>query len=321
MKEEQKKQKSERWQEISGDEQTRSVAGRKTRQIESCSMVKTTTVVDVLRQNAAATANFGTFIALGLGSYERCEAGIVETLDRVQLSWKAFERRDETRKLVVEIFNMENTRKVKTGEIDLAKVCFGDDDRLTALSRWFFVFVLKTSCIDLSEKKAKQVLDQWRAWCIHNEIPVERFAKWQDDLRAASLVALSVSSNEAKSVFAYAECGEASQFSYAAEMAGKGLFAGGFIASAGSSILTYMGFTQTGIAAGSYAASIQTANTVAGGLFATLQSAGATGLIATVGTAGLVVAGAGGAAWFISKKFSSTSSVNVLEELEDDKPK
>jgi hypothetical protein len=60
------------------------------------------------------------------------------------------------------------------------------------------------------------------------------------------------------------------------------------IATAGSTALTYAGFTKTGIAAASTAAGIQSSigNVVAGSTFAVLQSAGATGLIAGLGVTG-----------------------------------
>eukprot|EP00512_Aurantiochytrium_limacinum_P003547 CAMPEP_0171502198 /NCGR_PEP_ID=MMETSP0958-20121227/10030_1 /TAXON_ID=87120 /ORGANISM="Aurantiochytrium limacinum, Strain ATCCMYA-1381" /LENGTH=186 /DNA_ID=CAMNT_0012037197 /DNA_START=94 /DNA_END=654 /DNA_ORIENTATION=- len=60
-----------------------------------------------------------------------------------------------------------------------------------------------------------------------------------------------------------------------------------------------MGFTQAGVAAGSFAASVQTPFTVAGSTFATLQSVGATGVL-TAGmgafavVSGFVLAGAAG---------------------------
>jgi hypothetical protein len=64
------------------------------------------------------------------------------------------------------------------------------------------------------------------------------------------------------------------------------------IAAAGSTALTYAGFTQAGIAAASAAAGIQSTigNVVAGSAFAVLQSAGMTGAIAGVGVTGVGLA-------------------------------
>ena len=62
----------------------------------------------------------------------------------------------------------------------------------------------------------------------------------------------------------------------------------GGIATTASSIITGLGFTSTGIAGSSAAAAIQSGigNVAAGSLFATVQSLGATGVIASVGVLG-----------------------------------
>ncbi len=59
--------------------------------------------------------------------------------------------------------------------------------------------------------------------------------------------------------------------------------------------MTAAGFTSSGIAAGSIAAGVQSVigNVVAGSTFATLQSLGATGVIAGIGVAGGVFTGLG----------------------------
>ena len=59
-------------------------------------------------------------------------------------------------------------------------------------------------------------------------------------------------------------------------------------------VLAALGFTKAGIAAGSIAAFLQTPLTVAGGIFATLQSAGAAGA-ATIGAVTIVLGGIGAA--------------------------
>ena len=70
---------------------------------------------------------------------------------------------------------------------------------------------------------------------------------------------------------------------------------GGTAATTGG-VLTFMGFSTSGIVAGSTAAGIQAGvgNVLAGSTFAGLQSLGATGLIAGVGLGGGVVLAAGG---------------------------
>lgn len=67
------------------------------------------------------------------------------------------------------------------------------------------------------------------------------------------------------------------------------------VAVASSVALTGMGFTSSGIAAASTAAGMQAGigNVIAGSLFATVQSLGATGVIATVGTTGVIGLGIG----------------------------
>jgi hypothetical protein len=70
----------------------------------------------------------------------------------------------------------------------------------------------------------------------------------------------------------------------------------GGTAAATGGILTGMGFTTSGIAAGSTAAGMQAGigNVVAGSIFSGLQSLGATGVIAGVGIGGGVILVAGG---------------------------
>ena len=79
------------------------------------------------------------------------------------------------------------------------------------------------------------------------------------------------------------------------------------VATVSSVALTGMGFTSSGIAAASTAAGMQAGigNVVAGSLFATVQSLGATGFIATVGTTGVIGLGVGAA--YLAFKFWSQS--------------
>ncbi len=83
-----------------------------------------------------------------------------------------------------------------------------------------------------------------------------------------------------------------------AEVAAAATVASGGITALCSGIATCCGFTSSGIAAGSAAAGIQTANVAAGSAFATMQAAGATGVIGTVGIVGLAVAAVGAGAYF-----------------------
>lgn len=73
----------------------------------------------------------------------------------------------------------------------------------------------------------------------------------------------------------------------------------------GVHLLHLLGFGTTGVSAGSIAAGIQTSSTLAGGLFAMAQSAGATGaggaLAATTGGATMGIFG--GVAWLVRKCF------------------
>lgn len=75
----------------------------------------------------------------------------------------------------------------------------------------------------------------------------------------------------------------------------------GGAAAATSAAVTGLGFTSSGIAAGSAAAGVQAVvgNVAAGSLFATVQSLGATGVIATLGIAGGVGLGIGGLAYLV----------------------
>lgn len=68
---------------------------------------------------------------------------------------------------------------------------------------------------------------------------------------------------------------------------------------AGVHVLHLLGFGSSGIAAGSIAAGLQTSHTVAGGLFALAQSAGATGASSTMAatTGGVAMSLLGGVAW------------------------
>lgn len=84
-------------------------------------------------------------------------------------------------------------------------------------------------------------------------------------------------------------------------------------------ILSVVGFTSAGVAAGSIAASIQTASTVSGGVFALCQSAAATGVVAASTTAGVsltagITVGSITAALF-GKKSISQSNAAVTESI------
>jgi hypothetical protein len=78
----------------------------------------------------------------------------------------------------------------------------------------------------------------------------------------------------------------------------------GTIAAVGGG-LTVAGFTSTGIAAGSIAAGVQAGigNVAAGSAFAVLQSMGATGLIAAVGTGAVVALPIIGGAYYLYNYF------------------
>lgn len=265
------------------------------------------TVVELLRQVSHATANFGAFIALGLVQYQRREESITDSLDLVQLSWKIFDRKGDVFKVVVEIFNAPEEEVQHVGPVDLAQVCFPEDEHAAALSRWFFVFVLTTASIDLEREKAKSVLELWKAWCIHNDVPADQYVQRLEDLQVAADIAFRICEATPRSLFSHAESREASRSAYAAELVAKTALGVGFLAAAGSAAFTAFGFGPAGISAGSWAASIQTANTVAGGTFATLQGLGATGAILSVGVAGVGVAAAG-AAVYMARRSSSTAS-------------
>ena len=56
-------------------------------------------------------------------------------------------------------------------------------------------------------------------------------------------------------------------------------------------LVTAAGFTSSGVAAGSFAASVQGASVAAGSTFAGLQSIGATGAILSLGSAAVVGGG------------------------------
>mmetsp|Transcript_8965 Transcript_8965/g.16916 ORF Transcript_8965/g.16916 Transcript_8965/m.16916 type:complete len:212 (-) Transcript_8965:2700-3335(-) len=85
--------------------------------------------------------------------------------------------------------------------------------------------------------------------------------------------------------------------------------AGGSVATAGLA-LTVAGFGASGIVGGSIAACVQSSigNVAAGSLFATLQSAGATGSIAVCTSAGAATAAAGGTAAALSGRGNDTAS-------------
>lgn len=83
-----------------------------------------------------------------------------------------------------------------------------------------------------------------------------------------------------------------------------------------------VGFTSAGVAAGSIAASMQTATTASGSLFALCQAAGATGVVATstsVGVGAAAGATAGGLTAAICKKKSSNFGNNDGDSNEDGK--
>ena len=73
--------------------------------------------------------------------------------------------------------------------------------------------------------------------------------------------------------------------------------------------MTAAGFTSSGIAAGSIAAGIQSVigNVAAGSTFATLQSLGATGVIAGLGITGGVVSAVGLLGYGLYKLFSGSN--------------
>lgn len=70
----------------------------------------------------------------------------------------------------------------------------------------------------------------------------------------------------------------------------------------GIEVLHVLGFGSTGITAGSVAAGIQTSNTVAGGLFALAQSAGATGAGTIAATTGGATMGLMGGLTWVGKR-------------------
>jgi hypothetical protein len=84
---------------------------------------------------------------------------------------------------------------------------------------------------------------------------------------------------------------------------GIGSTIAGGVASATSAIATGLGFTSSGIAAGSAAAGIQAGigNVVAGSAFATAQSLGATGVFAALGVLGPIGLVAGGIFMLVDK--------------------
>eukprot|EP01129_Flabellula_baltica_P017606 TRINITY_DN9808_c0_g1_i1.p1 TRINITY_DN9808_c0_g1~~TRINITY_DN9808_c0_g1_i1.p1 ORF type:complete len:166 (+),score=31.19 TRINITY_DN9808_c0_g1_i1:51-548(+) len=71
--------------------------------------------------------------------------------------------------------------------------------------------------------------------------------------------------------------------------------------------LGVIGFGSGGVIAGSLAASLQSSSTVAGGLFATAQSIGATGSLAYAGTSGVILQTTGG---YIGSQIASTTNDN-----------
>ena len=75
-------------------------------------------------------------------------------------------------------------------------------------------------------------------------------------------------------------------------------FGGPAAVSAGIPALSAIGFTSSGVAAGSIAAGVQSSigSVAAGSLFASLQSAGATAALGTAGVAGLATVGVVGGA-------------------------
>lgn len=79
-----------------------------------------------------------------------------------------------------------------------------------------------------------------------------------------------------------------------AETAALATAATGAAVAAGSAGLTAAGFTSSGVALGSLAASAQTATVASGTGFAILQSLGASGIIASVGLVALAIAAVAG---------------------------
>ena len=89
-------------------------------------------------------------------------------------------------------------------------------------------------------------------------------------------------------------------------------------------VLGAAGFTSAGVAAGSLAASMQTATTASGSIFALCQAAGATGVVATstsvgVGAAAGVTAGGLTAVVCKKKACGKQSSEEEQDEGEEDK--
>ena len=84
---------------------------------------------------------------------------------------------------------------------------------------------------------------------------------------------------------------------------------GGAAGTATAATVTWLGFTSSGVAAGSIAAGLQAGigNVVAGSAFAAAQSLAATGAIATIGaTGGVALVVAGG--YVAYKRFYSSPS-------------
>ncbi len=87
-------------------------------------------------------------------------------------------------------------------------------------------------------------------------------------------------------------------------------------------VLGMVGFTSAGVAAGSFAASIQTATTVSGSIFALCQSAGAVGAVATTTSVGVGLAAgatAGGVTAAVCKKKRRSQNNDEKEQAEDEK--
>ena len=107
----------------------------------------------------------------------------------------------------------------------------------------------------------------------------------------------------------------------------KGLIIGGVAVGAAVAapfaiipVLGAVGFTSGGVAAGSIAASLQTATTVSGSFFALCQSAGAVGAVATSTSIGVGLT-AGAAAGGITATvcgISGNNGVDVAVQTEDD---
>ena len=78
---------------------------------------------------------------------------------------------------------------------------------------------------------------------------------------------------------------------------GTAAIVGGAVLATGGAVLTLAGFGTTGIVGGTVAASVQSSmgNIAAGSVFATLQSAGATGSLESAASSGSYLAMAGGA--------------------------